>query len=195
MAGLPTFYKRYQGQYTRSITAASMAVVAAAICYFIYVLLAKYVPTDNDFYTSPANATDAMVFAKAWKSADGKIAYQEGEAVTKEAREDLIAAKEDRWYFRAAHPVEYALYWQFGVPSLVFIVFAAGIFYSVNSPKFADFLIATESEMKKVSWSSKAELIGSTMVVIVTVVFLSAVIYSSDFIWTFCLQMVGALPR
>ena len=40
-------------------------------------------------------------------------------------------------------------------------------FGSVNMPSFADFLIAVEAEMNKVSWPSRTELIRSSMVVIV----------------------------
>jgi len=60
----------------------------------------------------------------------------------------------------------------------------------LNMAKAADFLIATESEMKKVSWSSKAELIGSTMVVIVTVVLLAVFIYVADNVVLITMQRV-----
>ena len=36
----------------------------------------------------------------------------------------------------------------------------------MNKPSNVDFLIATDSEMKKVNWASRSELIGSTKVVI-----------------------------
>ncbi len=50
---------------------------------------------------------------------------------------------------------------------------ALGIFRLVNSTRNADFLIETESELKKVDWSSREEVFGSTKVVIViTLVFL-----------------------
>jgi len=52
--------------------------------------------------------------------------------------------------------------------------------YYLNKPKAADFLIATESEMKKVSWSNKAELVGSTIVVVVTVFLLAVFIFVMD---------------
>ena len=37
----------------------------------------------------------------------------------------------------------------------------------MNKPTNVDFLIATDSEMKKVNWTSRKELIGSTKVVII----------------------------
>ena len=45
----------------------------------------------------------------------------------------------------------------------------------MNKPTNVDFLIATDSEMKKVNWTSRKELIGSTKVVIVFM-FLIAVV-------------------
>ena len=64
----------------------------------------------------------------------------------------------------------------------------------VNGPRFADFLIATESEMKKVSWSSRAELVGSTVVVIVTVLILAAYIFGVDSMIAKGLSLLKVLP-
>ncbi|HPD16717.1 MAG TPA: preprotein translocase subunit SecE [Planctomycetota bacterium] len=44
----------------------------------------------------------------------------------------------------------------------------------------ADLLIETQQEMRKVAWSSRAEVIGSTIVVLVTVVLLSLFIFVTD---------------
>ncbi|MCK4850305.1 MAG: preprotein translocase subunit SecE [Phycisphaerae bacterium] len=41
-------------------------------------------------------------------------------------------------------------------------------------------MIATEGEMKKVSWSSKKEIIGSTKVVIVTLLIMGLVLFLVD---------------
>jgi preprotein translocase subunit SecE len=50
----------------------------------------------------------------------------------------------------------------------------------VNQPTFADFLIAVEAEMNKVSWPSQVELIRASTVVIVLIVVLVALIYLYD---------------
>ena len=50
----------------------------------------------------------------------------------------------------------------------------------VNSKRPADFMIATEGEMKKVSWSSKKEIIGSTKVVIVTLLLMGVFLFLVD---------------
>ena len=72
------------------------------------------------------------------------------------------------------------LYMAFGIPVLLVVGLGLLMFWIVNRPSSADFLIATESEMKKVSWSSRKEIVGSTKVVIVTTVILSAILFGVD---------------
>jgi preprotein translocase subunit SecE len=76
----------------------------------------------------------------------------------------------------------YRVYVVYAVPAVLFAGIAVLVARFLNQPKAADFLIATESEMKKVSWSSKAEVVGSTLVVIVTVVILAAFIFVVDYL-------------
>ena len=76
-------------------------------------------------------------------------------------------------------PPDY-IYVAFAIPALVVAVLGAMMFWLVNRPSSADFLIATESEMKKVSWSSRKEVIGSTKVVIVTTFMLAGILYGVD---------------
>jgi preprotein translocase SecE subunit len=53
------------------------------------------------------------------------------------------------------------------VASFFVVGFAALAWWLMNKQDNVDFLIATDSEMKKVNWTSRKELIGSTKVVIV----------------------------
>jgi preprotein translocase SecE subunit len=53
----------------------------------------------------------------------------------------------------------------------------------VNWPKFADFLIATEAEMNKVSWTTRKRLFQDTVVVLVTVVLLTTFLFVVDILW------------
>ncbi len=56
---------------------------------------------------------------------------------------------------------------QLGVPSIFLALSGLLLFWIVGSHrKTNDFFIATEGEMKKVSWSTKVEVIGSTKVVL-----------------------------
>ncbi len=74
-------------------------------------------------------------------------------------------------------------YIQFGAPTVLTLLMAWLMFWLVNRPNTADFLIATEGEMKKVSWSSKKEIIGSTKVVIVTTFIIAAILFGVDVIF------------
>lgn len=82
---------------------------------------------------------------------------------------------------------------QAGVPVLLLAVLAWVIFKIVNSPRCADFMIATEGEMKKVSWSSRKEIIGSTKVVIVTVLIMAILLAAVDWGFANFFQTVGVL--
>ena len=57
------------------------------------------------------------------------------------------------------------------------------LYWMMNLPKVADFLIASEGEVKKVSWSSRSELVASTTVVLVVVIILATMIMITDYIF------------
>jgi preprotein translocase SecE subunit len=66
------------------------------------------------------------------------------------------------------------------VPAGLFVILAFVVFWLVNKSSVADFFIAAEGEMKKVSWSSKQEIAVSTFVVIVVVVIMAALLGTTD---------------
>jgi preprotein translocase subunit SecE len=82
---------------------------------------------------------------------------------------------------------------RFAVPLGVAAASAWAIFRLIHYPPFADFLIATEAEMNKVSWTSKADLQRATTVVLVTVVLMSLFLFGVDWIWSLLLQALGVL--
>jgi preprotein translocase SecE subunit len=82
-------------------------------------------------------------------------------------------------------------YVRFGVPIGLLILLGALMVWLVNRPKNADFLIATEGEMKKVSWSNRKEVIGSTKVVIVTTFILAAILFLIDIVFAHLFQWMG----
>ena len=53
----------------------------------------------------------------------------------------------------------------------------------VNWPAFADFLIATEAEMNKVSWTTRKRLVQDTIVVLVTVFLMTMFLFFVDILW------------
>lgn len=82
---------------------------------------------------------------------------------------------------------------QYAVP-LALLLLGGWICYRlVNVPRFADFLIAVQAEMNKVSWPSRQELIRSSIVVIVTIVLLAVVLFGFDILWMGLFQAIGVL--
>jgi preprotein translocase SecE subunit len=55
---------------------------------------------------------------------------------------------------------------------------------AVNFPTFADFLIATEAEMNKVSWTTRRRLVQDTIVVLVTVILMTVFLFVVDMAWS-----------
>lgn len=76
------------------------------------------------------------------------------------------------------------------------VIIALGLFgYRVLAlnRKVCDFLIATEGEMKKVNWTSRAEIIGSTKVVIFMVLSMSAMLFVVDLFFMSIFGWAGVL--
>lgn len=59
------------------------------------------------------------------------------------------------------------------IPAAVVAISAALIYWLSNVHSIADFLIAAEGEIKKVSWSSRKEIAHSTLIVIIVVAVMS----------------------
>jgi preprotein translocase subunit SecE len=71
------------------------------------------------------------------------------------------------------------------VPVVVFVALAAVIWWLLNKPVAADFLIAAEGELKKVNWSSRKEVAVSTLIVIIVVFTMAALIGATDLVFSF----------
>ncbi|HEY1192299.1 MAG TPA: preprotein translocase subunit SecE, partial [Gemmata sp.] len=82
------------------------------------------------------------------------------------------------------------------VPLLIIGVTLWVAFRAVNVPDFAEFLIATEAEMNKVSWSTRKRLAQDTVVVLVTTLLMTVFLLAVDLFWGWLLsrQTVGVLP-
>ncbi len=71
------------------------------------------------------------------------------------------------------------------------VLMAAGIwlaFRIVNTPAVADFLIAVETEMTKVSWPTRDEVIRSSIVIIFMIFVLAGILAVYDLFWWFVLR-------
>jgi preprotein translocase SecE subunit len=72
---------------------------------------------------------------------------------------------------------------RFTLPLLLAVASVWLAFRVVNYPVFADFLIQTEAEMNKVSWTSRKRLVQDTIVVLVTVILLTVFLFFVDIVW------------
>ena len=68
---------------------------------------------------------------------------------------------------------------------------------AVNVPTFGDFLIATEAEMNKVSWTPRKRLIQDTVVVLICLALLTLFLLVIDLFWgsLLSLKFIGVLPE
>lgn len=91
-------------------------------------------------------------------------------------------------------PVVPQIYVQAGVSGATLLLMAALIYWYVGtSRRSVEFLIATDGEMKKVHWSSKREIIGSTQVVIVAAFLIAGLLFGVDTLFSQFFQLVGLL--
>jgi len=66
------------------------------------------------------------------------------------------------------------------VPVGLYVVLGLLIFWLINKPTVADFMIAAEGEMKKVSWTSRKQIAVSTIIVIVVVIIVAMLLGVTD---------------
>jgi preprotein translocase SecE subunit len=99
------------------------------------------------------------------------------------------------WSWPLPYEANKYLFLMFQVHLVAPIVLALLLFWVawrvVNIPPFADFLIATEAEMNKVSWTNRKRLVQDTIVVLTTVFLFTAFLFVVDVIWIKVLSMPG----
>lgn len=81
------------------------------------------------------------------------------------------------------------------VPFGLCVVLSGLIAWVMNKPSIADFLISSEGEIKKVSWSSRKEIVASTTVVVVTMVLIALLLTVVDYAFVFLFMKIGLLPQ
>jgi|GEM_PF-472372 preprotein translocase subunit SecE len=85
-------------------------------------------------------------------------------------------------------------------PLAIGIVVMAGLlllcWWVMNAPGNADFLIATDSELKKVNWTKPADLMGSTKVVILFMLLIALFLFVCDYVLQFIFYWcIPGLPK
>jgi preprotein translocase subunit SecE len=84
--------------------------------------------------------------------------------------------------YRTLNAADISLWVETMVPVGLFIALSVLMMWMVNNPNIADFMISAEGEMKKVNWSSRQEVVVSTVVVISVVIILAVLLGVSDFV-------------
>jgi preprotein translocase SecE subunit len=85
---------------------------------------------------------------------------------------------------------------RFTIPVILAVLTLWLAYRVANVPAFAEFLIATEAEMNKVSWTPKKRLAQDTIVVLTTTLLMSLFLLVVDIFWGWLLSLpqVGVLP-
>lgn len=78
---------------------------------------------------------------------------------------------------------------------LTLFVLAGLGFWLTNKPSNVDFLIATDSEMKKVNWTSRRDLIGSTKVVILFMFVITLFLFVVDIMFGYLFHLAHVLQN
>ena len=87
-----------------------------------------------------------------------------------------------------------SVYVQGGVSVLVVAICGIIGYYLIGrKPKLVDFMIATEGEMRKVNWSTRREIVGSTILVILLTLFIAIFCQIADLVFSAFFQWGGVL--
>jgi preprotein translocase SecE subunit len=82
-----------------------------------------------------------------------------------------------------------------GVAAGFIALYSLLVWHLVNKPSNVDFLVSTDSEMKKVNWTSRKELIGSTKVVIFFMFLIAVILFALDRIIGALMYLIGVLKN
>lgn len=83
---------------------------------------------------------------------------------------------------------------QMGVPSILLAVTGLVLFWITGLKRStSDFFIATEGEMKKVSWSTNKEVVGSTKVVLIFTLVIATFLFVVDILFLVFFSSLGVL--
>lgn len=116
-----------------------------------------------------------------YKRNQGRVARQ----VTFIALAIVIALGAARLYYVGVTWGQDQQVFRYGLAGGLLLLGVWAAYRFVNYPRFADFLIAVEAEMNKVSWPAWPELFRASMVVLFVIVFLAALLFGYDVFWKF----------
>jgi preprotein translocase subunit SecE len=99
------------------------------------------------------------------------------------------------WGFTEQWGTSIPIYLGYGMPV---VILAIGLWLGyriVNYAPFADFLIAVEAEMSKVSWPTQQQLTRASAVVIILILGLTTIVFVYDLLLRYVLWWIGVVPE
>ena len=154
--------------------------------------------TGSDVVIATAGVLDATLSGAAGRiqisvpesTAEGFL-VEDTERVRAGSGADLAGA---RVTAKSRVPVFPIIYLQAGVTAGVMLLGAIAVYFFVaTSRRSVDFLINTDGEMRKVNWSTRKEIIGSTQVVIVAAFLLAAILFGIDTAFAKFFELIGVI--
>jgi preprotein translocase subunit SecE len=139
-------------------------------------------PSDNgDLMGKEKSGTASSILRElfqtgVYKRAQGRVARQVTFAALAVS---ILFGAWQLFYYLVTWPDAY----RYGITGMVLVTFLWLSYRLVNYPRFADFLVAVEAEMSKVSWPTRTELWRSSLVVIIVIFVLAAVLFLYDVVW------------
>jgi preprotein translocase SecE subunit len=162
--GFFTIYKKGQGYWTRMGTAMGAALLLTVFAVFVYTELKTRVP---NWIHTPLSVENVDTARQTEVNRANAVSFAEAQQTG-----NMIAA---------------------GVTIGLVLAGMLLAWRLMNKPSNADFLIATDVEMKKVNWTSRAELYGSTRVVIIFVFLIALILFLVDVGTGMFFQLIGLL--
>lgn len=109
----------------------------------------------------------------------------------------LVVAMGAWWVAKELKTVDFGFpteYSTAGAAVLVIAVFGlVGYWLIGRRARTVDFLIATEGEMKKVNWSTRREVVGSTVIVLIISFFIAALCAAFDLVFAWFFTIIDVL--
>lgn len=98
------------------------------------------------------------------------------------------------WNQLATINVGQAVYYQGAIGGAILVLGGLFLYWLIYiNRRTGEFLIATDGEMRKVNWSTRREIIGSTWVVIAISVIIATILWCTDFIFSQIFIRIGVL--
>jgi len=137
----------------------------------------RYVKIDNEAEKRPTRFADGEIVLRSIYEKEKLIQEKEGETAP-----DVVAPT-PAWGATTFASLRMLPSVSLTIPLLLLALSIWFAWRVVNLPGFADFLIATEAELNKVSWTTRKKLYQDTIVVLVTVVLMAFYLFAMDQVW------------